>query len=117
MLNFSVKVEYKLTYNGTEQKINVIFSSDPTGISNPGKLRDLILYSTGGNVSVKYHFENTANRQLQVYNIIGQKITEINLSEATGTKTLSTLYKGVYLYSLSENGKVVKSGKFIINKI
>jgi hypothetical protein len=111
---FLAKVEYKLNYEGNEQKIYVTFMTGNVGITPLPEKDNIILSYQGENVSMKYNFNNTADYRLNIYNIAGIKIAEINLSDNVGVVQLPIGHKGVYIYSITENNKIFKNGKFIV---
>jgi hypothetical protein len=108
------KVEYKLTYGGTEQKLYVTFTTKNTEIVHLPKKNDIIFSYEGESVFMKYNFDTTANRHLNLYSITGVKIAEIELFKDTDTIQLPSIQKGVYVYSITENNKTFKSGKYIV---
>ena len=110
--SISFKVEYKLTYGDNTQTIYVVFTS-VTAISSHKKATPIIVLNNENGVSINYNFETTTGRQLSIHNIIGQKITEINLSNKSGSIQLPDFTKGIYLYSVTENKQLLQSGKFI----
>ena len=110
--SISFKVEYKLTYGDNTQTIYVVFTST-AAISSHKKATPIIVLNNENGVSINYNFESTAGRQLSIHNIIGQKITEINLSNKSGSIQLPDFTKGIYLYSVTENKQLLQSGKFI----
>lgn len=113
---FSFEVEYKLTYNGQEQKINVVLSSESGSAIHTPDASDAVFVSYQGNkAALKYNFSSTTGRQVQIYNLTGRKIAEISLTRNSGTVILPDLPKGIYLYSIMENGKIITSDKYITN--
>jgi hypothetical protein len=111
---FFFEVEYKLTYNGQEQKINVVLSSNPVAIHAPEASTDASVLYQDEKAVLKYHFSSAGERQVQIYNFTGSKIAKIELNGDNGIVPLPGLSKGIYLYDITKNGKVVSSGKYIV---
>ncbi|MDR0835928.1 MAG: hypothetical protein LBN11_05040, partial [Tannerella sp.] len=57
---FLFKTEYKLTYNGKEQKITAIFSSEPLAIISPNETSVVSIVKEDGRMVCKYDFTSTA---------------------------------------------------------
>lgn len=61
-----------------------------------------------------YSFSTAAPRALQVYGMDGKLVQYTALAAAEGSVSLSAMQKGAYVYSVIENGKQVKAGKFLV---
>ncbi|MDR2408945.1 MAG: T9SS type A sorting domain-containing protein [Bacteroidales bacterium] len=112
--NIRINVEYKLTYGENEQNVYVLFTSYNTGITTPKQNVIVNLFQNQDVVSMKYYFENIANRHLNVYNVTGKKTATVRLFDNAGTVQLPNTPKGIYIYAITENEKTVKSGKYIV---
>jgi len=52
--------------------------------------------------------------QLELYNIIGLLVKNVNLKSNVNVLNVSNLVSGLYLYKLFKNNSVIQSGKLII---
>ena len=112
--SISFKIEYKLAYNGQTQTLTIVFTSDPTAsIPSISDKNDILILNEGSNTSLKYNFAHSANRSVCLYNAVGTKITEFNLTNDSGQVLLPSLSKGIYIYAIKESNRFIKSGKFI----
>ena len=69
------------------------------------------VYFSGNEFS--YHFNDVANRQLNIYNVTGSLVKSVSL-ETEGTVAINSLNKGVYIYEVQENGKRIAAHKCVI---
>lgn len=69
------------------------------------------VYFSGNEFS--YHFNDVANRQLNIYNVTGSLVKSVSL-ETEGTVAINNLNKGVYIYEVKENGKRIAAHKCVI---
>jgi type IX secretion system substrate protein len=77
---------------------------------------NLSVYPNPASKMVKFEIENQItidNSPLHIYNIAGQKIDELLLSDANVTWDCSGVKPGVYLYSIINDGKKF-SGKIVV---
>ena len=57
------------------------------------------------------------NYNIQVFNFLGKKVAEFNLSDPKNILNLSDFFRGIYVFQLKDaSGKIVESGKFQVNK-
>ena len=68
----------------------------------------------GDNLVCKYNFDTNARRNVVVSNIVGACVASVALEGNSGEVVLNRLPKGVYVYTLVENGRNVKSHKIIV---
>lgn len=61
-----------------------------------------------------YNFSTDASRQLNLYNVTGEKLRNQHLNTA-GSVSLRELPKGVYIYEVLENGKRIVARKCIVD--
>lgn len=68
-------------------------------------------------VTIEYSLQSDI-ALLTVSNVYGQKVSEVELDNRHGKKTLSidSLPAGLYTYSVSDKGQVVKTGKLVVAK-
>lgn len=113
--NTLIRVQYKLAYSDQEKTLTVIFTTDPPSSSIPtfSKETTISLYHKDGNVCMDYSFANSTVRKIILYNIVGKKVAQYILTDHSNTLIFPSLPKGIYMYSVIENNKPVKSGKYI----
>jgi hypothetical protein len=65
-------------------------------------------------LNIKY--KNTDDTQLEIINVLGQKVAEIFLPHNAQivNSSVETLGNGVYNYRQTQNGKCINAGKLII---
>lgn len=61
-----------------------------------------------------YNFSTDASRQLNLYNVTGERLRNQHLNTA-GSVSLRELPKGIYLYEVLENGKRIAARKCIVD--
>lgn len=60
---------------------------------------------------------NQKDATLQVYNFIGKKVFELNISNQKTSISLADFYRGVYIFQLRDKaGRILESGKFQVVK-
>lgn len=72
------------------------------------------VFQRGGNLVCNYNFDTDASRSIAVYNIVGARVATLPLEGNNGEVAFNTLPKGVYVYTLLENGRNVKSQKVVV---
>lgn len=72
------------------------------------------VFQRGGNLVCNYNFSTRANRSIVVSNIVGARVANVALEGGNGEAVINRLPKGVYVYTLVENGRNVKSHKVVI---
>ena len=113
MLFRSVNIKVKYTLEaGTETRVlNVHFTTKELGIDPIGD-SGIYLSQEGEDICLNYNFENKNKRLLSIYNTTGNKIAERELrSDETGI-LLPKVPPGIYIYSITEKNKIIKSGKY-----
>ena len=79
-------------------------------------LEQFKLTQNGNNLVCQYSFGKTASRQVVISNMVGARVASFSLDNNSGKKTVTArLSKGIYIYTLVENGRNVKSHKIIIH--
>lgn len=79
-------------------------------------LEQFKLTQNGNNLVCQYSFGKTASRQVVISNMVGVRVASFSLDNNSGKKTVTArLPKGIYIYTLVENGRNVKSHKIIIH--
>jgi len=109
-----IKVQYDVfVRNNPDDKTTIflIFNYRPGNINIISQNDNLLIYNQNGQICFKFN-NSSPKRQLTVYNITG---TETGQYKADSELLVlpETVKKGVYLYSVKENGKVVSTGKYI----
>ena len=61
---------------------------------------------------------NSSNSDIKLYNILGSEIKDVKISDSSSTADIdvSDLENGVYFYSFISDDKVLKQGRFVINR-
>lgn len=73
------------------------------------------LTQSGNNLVCRYSFDKQASRQVVISNMVGAQVASFALDNTSGEKWVSArLPKGIYIYTLVENGRNLKSHKIII---
>lgn len=115
----SEPAKYRLDFkfSGDNTVSSFIMNVIPAGssISSVSGNSSLNVYQNGSDVVAEYSFADAAERYISVYNIAGEVVAKVKLIGESGTEVLPvSLNKGVYIYSLEEGRKSVKSHKFIV---
>ena len=97
-----------------KQSVTITYQYGTTGINNLDNIVNAMFVNKDGGNFFQYEFSTVAERQLQILNLTGKKISDIKLNQISATIMLPTLHKGIYIYRIIENGKKIKSNKFII---
>lgn len=111
------KVEF--TLEGETASTTVYFSinyKNPSGIASAEVVNNLkVFQDESGNVVVDYGFGNDAERELSIVSLAGQTLYSCAVDGASGNMVLPVnLGKGVYLYSVTEGGRVLSSHKLVV---
>lgn len=69
-------------------------------------------------VKFDYKLDQVSNANLKVYSLVGSLVKEINITQHSGTIQIETglLQEGFYFYTLSDSGKELKTGRFIVSR-
>lgn len=111
--DFYIKMKFTVTIGDESHVIYMVLTSDPVSIGQV-KTSDVQVHYEGGVARLDYSFATDAKRILNLYDITGRKITEMLLSNNTTSVYLPRTNKGIYLYSITEKGRIIKSGKYIV---
>lgn len=85
------------------------------GIDKTRLSSQIKLMQRGDNLVCNYKFDTQAKRSIVLSNIVGAKVAAFAINNNSGEIVLnSKLAKGIYVYTLVENGRNVKSHKIII---
>ena len=117
------KVKYTF-YNMSNPDDNAVIvvnydASETNSINDNGaKFKLLKAYPNPANniVSVDYRLEGNSEARIAIFNLLGSKVKEIELSRSVGTLTINTtdLIEGIYFYSLLINNEASQTQKLII---
>lgn len=88
--------------------MNVIYA-DATGISG-AQVENAVKVA---GKQLNYNFADNTERTLSVYSPTGRLVKEAHVQK-NGSLSLAGLYKGIYLYAVTENGRRVATHKFIL---
>jgi hypothetical protein len=94
--------------------VNVIFDLSKASVDKTQMSSDVKLFQRGENLVCNYNFDAAANRNIVVSNIVGARVANINLDGNNGEATIGRLAKGVYVYTLVENGRNIQSRKIVV---
>lgn len=106
----SVTVYKGMEYVSSFKEVFVYDGKDHTGISTAENVRRM----TFDGQAVHYSFGSAAPRTLRVYGIDGQLVRSVALGSQRGSLDLNGLQRGIYVYSLVENGETMKSQKVVV---
>lgn len=85
-----------------------------SGVNDAFATQQVKVFQRGGNLVCNYNFNTTANRSIVVSNIVGACVGSVVLDGNNGEAVIDRLPQGVYVYTLVENGRNVKSHKVVI---
>ena len=113
------KVDYTLVNTQNEDDftyVTVVYDLAAGTHSVEGTLvsREVNVFQRGENVVCNFTFDAAANRTVEVINIVGARVASVALNGNNGEVVLPRLAKGVYVYTLVENGRNVKSQKIVV---
>lgn len=92
-----------------------------TGVSSVNDLAQITAFevypnpTTTGQVTVDFSSLENADYQLQVTNILGQKLHVENIANGKSAIQLNTVAKGVYLMALMKEGEILATKKLVID--
>lgn len=114
-----IKADYMLVNAANEDDftyVTVIFdyAKYVAAVNKAGVNNNMNVYQRGANLVCNYAFDAVAERSLVVTNIVGARVANVALDGNNGEVSLDRLSKGVYVYTLVENGRNVKSQKIVV---
>ncbi len=108
---------YEKGNESNSANVDVIYfkGSNSIGVNN---LKSISLYPNPAKDFIYLSYDNLKHGQLIIRNIVGKEVKKININSGDAGKkvSVSDLQEGVYLYSVTENGKTVVTRKLIINR-
>lgn len=84
------------------------------GVNGVFAAQQVKVFQRGAGLVCNYNFDTAANRAIVVSNIVGARVASVVLDGTNGEVVVDRLPKGVYVYTLVENGRNVKSHKVVI---
>lgn len=96
--------------------LDVTCSKTSDGLSVVSAVSGLKVYQdASGNLVADYGFGNAKDRILSIVGLSGEVLYRCKITNGSGNMTLPVeLKKGMYLYSVTEAGKVVAAHKFVV---
>ncbi len=99
----------------TKATVTYDYPAYVAGVSSATVSSQLKMIQNGNNITCRYAFDKTASRQVVITSIVGTQVASFPLNNNSGEVQLGKrLAKGIYVYTLIENGRNVKSHKIII---
>jgi hypothetical protein len=105
----------KFTHAGGNPASKIAKWSDAgVGMNNLSENQSALLFPNPSNgifsVVLKDNFHNS---EIEIYNSLGEKISDVELKDEKTTIDLSNEAKGIYFYQILTDGKVISEGKLI----
>ena len=94
--------------------VNVTFDLSKASVDKTQMASNVNVFQRGENLVCNYNFDAAANRNIVVSNIVGARVANVNLDGNNGEVSFGRLAKGVYVYTLVENGRNVQSRKIVV---
>jgi hypothetical protein len=89
------------------------YNENSTGLIGVDSEKNINVFQDGNKMKFNYSFD-TDNIQLEIYNVLGEKAAQHRLS-SEGLFTLpEELTKGIYIYTITNNNKILTARKFIV---
>ncbi len=105
-LGYNTSVAVKMAPNGNITHIN--------GEPSDQKAKEIILYPNPATTELTIQKAvQVGNCNVEFYNIEGKKVFYQNLTNSTTKIDISSLQKGSYIYKITDNSKIIESGKWI----
>lgn len=95
------------------------FTTCPLGDGTDNQVKILQLYPNPATAYIYFEIPNNTEKvyTLHIYNFIGKKVNEFQISNTKITVSLDSYYRGLYVYQLRDSkGNIVESGKFQVMK-
>ncbi len=94
--------------------VNVTFDLAKSAVDKTQMSSEVKVFQRGENLVCNYNFDTEANRNIVVSNIVGATVANVALNSNCGEVAINNLTKGVYVYTLVENGRNVQSRKIVV---
>ena len=113
-----VKADFVMLNTANEDDltyVTVVFDySRVAALHGANMANNVKVFQRGDNLVCNYAFDAVAERSLVVTNIVGARVATVALDGNNGEAALDRLPKGVYVYTLVEGGRNVKSQKIVV---
>ncbi|MBR3950593.1 MAG: T9SS type A sorting domain-containing protein [Bacteroidaceae bacterium] len=113
-----VKADFVMVNTANEDDltyVTVVFDySRVAALHGASMANNIKVFQRGDNLVCNYAFDAVAERSLVVTNIVGARVATVALDGNNGEVALDRLPKGVYVYTLVEGGRNVKSQKIVV---
>ena len=114
-----IKADYMLVNAANEEDFTYVtviydYAKYVAAVNKAGVNNNMNVYQRGANLVCNYAFDAVAERNLVVTNIVGARVASVALDGNNGEVAIERLPKGVYVYTLVEGGRNVKSQKVVI---
>ena len=113
-----VKVDFVMANTANDDDltyVTVVFDYSRVAALNAANMANNVkVFQRGANLVCNYAFDAVAERSLVVTNIVGARVATVALDGNNGEVALDCLPKGVYVYTLVEGGRNVKSQKIVV---
>ena len=114
-----IKADYMLVNKANEDDLTYVtvifdYAKYVAAVNKAGVNNNMNVYQRGANLVCNYAFDAVADRNLVVTNIVGARVASVALDGNNGEVAIERLPKGVYVYTLVEGGRNVKSQKVVI---
>ena len=113
-----VKADFVMANTANEDDltyVTVVFDYSRVAALNAANMANNVkVFQRGDNLVCNYAFDAVAERSLVVTNIVGARVATVALDGNNGEVALDRLPKGVYVYTLVEGGRNVKSQKIVV---
>jgi len=99
---------------GVERALN---DETPTVIAETNELATFIqLYPnpSNGNINVYAEIQNDATSEIKIFDMVGNKVKQIEFKKGINKIAINNLNPGVYFYQFINNGQIQKSDKIVI---
>ncbi len=67
-----------------------------------------------GNVTIYTEIQNDATNEIKMFDMVGNKVKQIELKGGINKVSVTNLKPGVYFYQYSNNGQILKSDKIVV---
>ncbi len=108
-------IEVTNTVTKTKDTLTYVVLS-PNSISEVTNFGKISAFPNPANeeLNIKYALSNVSNPEITIYNILGQSLQSVSVTQLNGTTTVNTgnLKDGMYFYVLKANGQRISSSRF-----
>ena len=114
-----IKADYMLVNAANEDDLTYVtviydYAKYVAAVNKAGVNNNMNVSQRGANLVCNYAFDTVAERSLVVTNIVGARVASVALEGNNGEVAVERLPKGVYVYTLVEGGRNIKSQKIVV---